>query len=178
MKMSIDIGPFTLRNIDPIHDNLSPYLSWMKNVVDNPFIQSVRVDYTLENLVDFINQMNESRNGLLLGIFCREEEKHIGNIKFEWDSFASNKAVMGLFLGDLKFRGAGVGSEILPVVLTELHERFGVKQIDLGVDAKNLPAIALYKKVGFRIDSSYGDDGYWMINVLEGPTESGNNEKS
>lgn len=177
MKMSIDIGPFTLRDIDPIHDNLSPYLSWMTNVVDNPFIQSVRVDYTLGNLVDFIKQMNESQNGLLLGIFRREEGKHIGNIKFEWDSFASKKAVMGLFLGDLKFRGTGVSSEILPVVLTELHERLGVKQIELGVDAKNLPAIALYKKVGFRISSAYGDDGYWMIKVLEGPTESDENEK-
>ncbi len=166
MKFSVKTPSFDLRWLNPVVDNLSNYLNWMRDVDSNPYIHSVRSDYNLEDLVEFINRNNESRDSILMGIFPTKSEYHIGNLKFELVASHEKKAVMGMLIGDLLYRGTGVGSEILPFVFDELQEFYGIQIIELGVDSSNEAAIGLYRKVGFNIASNYGEGGYWMTKTL------------
>jgi RimJ/RimL family protein N-acetyltransferase len=162
MELALLTPKYVLRSIDSNQDDLSGYLSWMQDVESNPFIQSVRTDYGLNELIQYIKEKNDSPNALLLGIFLAENGKHIGNLKFEPIQFADRKAVLGLLIGDLGFRGIGVGTEILPYIFSKLCSEYGIELVELGVDVDNNAALSLYKKIGFSIKSSYGDSGLWM----------------
>ena len=162
MKLSLLTPAYVLRSIDSNQDDLSGYLSWMQDVKSNPFIQSVRADYGLNDLIHYIEEKNVASNAILLGIFFAENGKHIGNIKFEPILFADRKAVLGLLIGDTEFRGIGVGTEILPYVFSKLYIEYGIEFVELGVDIDNNAAISLYQKMGFSVKSSHGDNGLWM----------------
>lgn len=173
MKLSLLTPKYVLRSIDSNQDDLSGYLSWMRDVKSSPFIQSVRADYGLNELIQYIEEKNDAPNAMLLGIFLAENGKHIGNIKFEPILFADSKAVLGLLIGDPKFRGTGVGTEILPYIFSKLCSEYGIKLVELGVDVDNNAALSLYKKIGFSIKSNYGDSGLWMSkSICEKPEKS------
>ncbi len=162
MKLSLVTPAYVLRSIDSSQDDLSGYLSWMQDVKSNPFIQSVRTDYGLNELIHYIKEKNDASNAMLLGIFFAENGKHIGNIKFEPILFADRKAVLGLLVGDPEFRGIGVGTEILPYIFSKLCTEYGIEFVELGVDIDNIAALSLYQKMGFIVKSSHGDNGLWM----------------
>jgi ribosomal-protein-alanine N-acetyltransferase len=171
IKLSMLTPRYILRPIDSNQDDLSGYLSWMQDEKSNPFIQSVRNDYSLSELIEYIQKKNSSPNVMLLGIFCAENGKHIGNLKFEPILFTDRRAVLGLLIGDPEFRGIGVGTEILPYVFSKLCDEYGIELVELGVDSDNKAALALYKKMGFGIKSSYGDCGLWMSKYICKRTE-------
>lgn len=162
MKLSLVTPGYVLRSIDSSQDDLSGYLSWMQDVKSNPFIQSVRTDYELNELIQYIKEKNEASNAILLGIFFAENGKHIGNIKLEPILFADRKAVLGLLVGDPEFRGIGVGTEILPYIFSKLCSEYGIEFVELGVDIDNIAALSLYHKMGFNVKSSHGENGLWM----------------
>lgn len=47
------------------------------------------------------------------------------------------------------YRGMGYGTKLLKAVLEKAKE-FGLEKVELSVYTSNLPAIALYKKLGFE----------------------------
>lgn len=74
-----------------------------------------------------------------------------------------------------EYCGMGIGKAMMREALS-CAETMGYEQAELEVMAKNKPAIALYKKLGFQIygtlprnmkykDGSY-DDAYWMMKRL------------
>lgn len=166
MKLSLLTPKYVLRSIDSNQDDLSSYLSWMQDVKSNPFIQSARPDYPLNELIEYIEKKNDAANALLMGIFSAENGKHIGNLKFDPILFDDRKAVLGLLIGEADFRGIGVGTEILPYAFSKLSGEYGIELLELGVDVDNKAAISLYQKIGFNIKSSHGTNGYWMSKAI------------
>ena len=67
-QFSIITPRFSLRTLD-VTDNLERYLSWMKDVSNNQYISSARLDYSIEELIDYINKVNSLSSAVLLGIF-------------------------------------------------------------------------------------------------------------
>lgn len=171
MKLTVMTPKYVLRSIDSNQDDLSDYLSWMQDVKSNPYIQSVRSNYSLTELIQYIEEKNDSPTAMLLGIFLAENGKHIGNLKFDPILFADRRAVFGMLIGELKFRGIGVGKEILPYIFSKLCNEYGIKLVELGVDADNKAAISLYQRIGFSIKSSHGANGLWMSKSICEKTE-------
>jgi len=157
---------YTLRSLDPTRDDLTNYLSWMRDEDSNSFIESVNRNYSLEKLTEFIDSKNHSVDCILLGIFTSSEQLHIGNLKFESISKKEKRAVLGMLIGDLKSRGKGIGTQILPFAFLKMRKEFGIEIIELGVNSENHPALSLYKKVGFEIVSPYGEGGFWMRKLI------------
>lgn len=152
-KTSIESERFILRNIDPTCDNLKSYLTWMRNPEENKFIISARHDYSLEELNDFIKLKNDSLDSLLLGIFDKFDNKHIGNIKLE-PLILNQSACIGILIGDSIYRNKGVGFEILNKVIRFTNLEYSVRHFYLGVDSHNYAAIRLYTKLNFRKDTN------------------------
>lgn len=140
------------REIDPLVDNLDNYLSWMRDPVSNPYIHGTDPNYTLSRLVNYITVKNVSEECILWGIYSRQSGIHIGNIKFEPIQYEAGLACVGILIGEPAFRGKGIGSEVLSYTISFFSDSFKIPKIYLGVDQENIPAIALYKKQGFRSD--------------------------
>ena len=149
---------FKIRSINPISDDLSNYLQWMRDEKLNKFILSVNKDMTLDSLSNYITEKNEKSDCLLLGIFEISTGKHIGNIKLE-PILKNSSATLGILIGNPEFRGKGFGLEIINQVCKFAKINLSLKKIDLGVDIRNTSAVKLYLKCGFKLINNLSENG-------------------
>ncbi len=139
-----------LRSLDPTLDSMINYLDWMRDSLNNPYISSINPNYTIIDLRRYILDHNKSGESILLGIFLKENDNHIGNIKFEPINLEEKHCYLGIMIGDLSSRNKGFGQDAINVGIDLLQTRFGIQKFYLGVSTDNLPAVKLYTNVGFR----------------------------
>jgi RimJ/RimL family protein N-acetyltransferase len=138
-----------LRAINTEEDKLEDYLGWLRDVESNSFIQSARIDYGIEELIEFIKSVNSDANAILFGIFLKSNFQFIGTLKIQPIDFTLGTAWLGIMIGNPEFRGRGYGREAMQGVLRFLFNSLKLKEVFLGVDLKNFDAIALYETLGF-----------------------------
>lgn len=143
---------FTLRTLH-FNDTFDSYLSWMRDVENNKYILNARRDYSLEELVSFLDGNNRSPNEILLGIFT-ESLEHIGNIRYSNINRSKKSTEVGFLIGSLKFRGLGVAEEVFLCSMEWINAKLQIETVYLGVDPRNTPAVKLYKKLGFSYIAS------------------------
>jgi [ribosomal protein S5]-alanine N-acetyltransferase len=137
-----------LRESDVTHR----YLSWFADADAKRNISAAAAMDTIAALKQYVCEREGRADVLFLGIFCREDGMHIGNIKYEPIDTDLGVAVMGILIGEPSFRGKGVAREVLLATGAYLREQRAVRVIELGVHATNAAAIAAYERVGFRRD--------------------------
>lgn len=130
-----------------LSDVTKRYLSWLNDVESSRFIESKAV--TLSDLKDYVSTKINSKNTLFLAIVAKDKNVHIGNIKFEPVDYEKKWAVLGIMIGDFSYHGKGYGREIVMASAQYLFDN-GIQQVTLGVNTKNLPAVRLYEKIGFK----------------------------
>lgn len=149
MEYTTNTSHYTLRPLNPISDDLTNYLSWMRDTDQNDFIEGANVSITYEELADYVDARNKSDSAVLFGIFTKLDNIHIGNVKLEPIIF-EEFAWLGILIGDLRFRGKGAGFEVIRHLLEFAKYQFNLKSILLGVHEDNIVALKLYKKLGFK----------------------------
>lgn len=160
---------FLIREISLLEVNEN-YLSWFEDTTVKNEITAQYSSHELKELRKYVKSKLNQSDCLFLGIFAKENDQHIGNIKYEPINFREHFAFMGILLGDPDFRGQGVSSEIMPIIEERLKNILGVQKIFLGVNKTNIPAIKAYIKNGFikDEDSEYliSDTAYLMSKKL------------
>ena len=80
------------------------------------------------------------RDGALVGVvgIQREQMLKLSHKAFVWGMYVAPEA-----------RSLGVGTALLERALACAADTLAVRQVNLGVNTRNHPAIALYKKLGF-----------------------------
>lgn len=143
-------------------DDLSNYLSWMTNPLENKFILSAKANYSINELCTFIDVCNKNEKTILLGIYDKANNNHIGNIKYDNINKLDKSAYLGILIGQQEYKKIGVASQVILVSMRWLHEHLGIESIFLGVDNRNTPALNLYKKLGFKNFINKGENGLIM----------------
>lgn len=169
--IEIESSEYYLRSLSAL-DNLNNYLFWMSNPSNNKFIISSKMNYTFSELLEFIENCNESNEVLLLGIFSKSSNIHIGNIKYDNINILTKKATMGILIGDIKYRGKGVAKEVIEVTVSWLNENFGIENFLLGVDRNNDSALKLYTKLGFKEIDKIEPNGIKMLLDIKNYSEA------
>lgn len=154
MEAQIDSQRLLLRSLDPKSDDLAHYLSWMCDVENDLFIESVKSDMTLQELQSYISEKNRSENALLLGIFEKSSKIHVGNVKLEPIS-SGQDACLGILIGSQEMRGKSFGNDTIRLLADFAKKEYSLISIYLGVDIKNLGAVKLYQKLGFIPENTY-----------------------
>ena len=148
MKAEISSERFVIKSLTPEIDELEVYLSWMRNKNANPFIHGINENFSSQELVDYVSEKNFSSTALLLGIFVKPDDTHIGNVKLE-PIIPRKSAVIGILVGEEDWRGKGVGFEVMTRVLEYCFKDLKLEKVELGVNKKNIAAINLYSRIGF-----------------------------
>jgi RimJ/RimL family protein N-acetyltransferase len=138
-----------LKTLNPNFDNLDNYLSWLRDINNNRFIESARKDYSKEELVDYINDKNDSAKALLLGIFENHTSTLFGTIKLEPIDLDTKTGWVGILIGDPNNHGKGYGFESLDILFLYCNSILKIERIFLGVSPNNFPALKLYENFGF-----------------------------
>ena len=139
---------FFLRTL--IEDDVNArYLEWINGSDKSQYINYTNQNRTVDEVSTFVTERVNRDTVLFLGIFVRESGEHIGNIKYEPIDFKKSYAIMGILIGKKNWRGRGVAAEVIKASSMWLHNKYGIKQIILGVNTGNIWAIKAYEKVGF-----------------------------
>ena len=132
-------------------DNVTnEYLSWFADNQAKKYIEYASNKHTIQDLKVYVREKENSNNAWLLGIFTKDLSEHIGNIKYEPIDLSNRTAEMGILIGNEDWRGQGVGTEVILGTASWLKKKIGISTITLGVDTKNIQAIAAYEKCGFK----------------------------
>lgn len=151
---SIKTERLILRNLARDDATLT-YLSWVNDLEINKYLESrFSIDNTLQNLVDYIEKMNESSDNLLLGIFIRSENKHIGNIKIGPIVLQHSRAEIGYLIGDKLSWGKGYATEAIVAACSYSIEKLGIIKINAGVYETNIGSSKALVKAGFSCEAN------------------------
>ena len=128
------------------------YLGWLNNEEVRSFITAAKRTSTITSLREYVRIQSARPDTLFLGIFGKDNNLHVGNIKYQPVDSQKGYAVMGILIGDPAYRGLGVASEAIKGSAIWLKRQRDINQIVLGVNKDNIAATRAYKKVGFRFE--------------------------
>jgi len=89
-KIRINGNRIYLRKLDE-KDATQEYCDWLNDPEVNKYLETREA--TIKGLRQYIKDKNKDPNCLFLGIFLKENEKHIGNIKLEPVDFKNKKVI-------------------------------------------------------------------------------------
>ncbi len=150
---------YFIKRLKPYNVSKS-YVDTINHYSTKQFILYSKKSRTKKNKEDLINYIkNLSENDFLYGIFLNSKI-HTANFKI---TIKNNKAYIG-FLVFLNFRGKGIIKKIFTRILKlKVIKENKIKYIYLGVDKKNVHAISLYKKIGFKYKNNSNKLMYYKI---------------
>ena len=147
-NITVNKGSFYLRELKE-EDASQEYCNWLNDPEVNKFLETKKT--TIEELKQYIKEKRENPDCLFLGIFLKDTNKHIGNIKLEPVDFENKKATLGILIGDKNYWGRGICTEAVKLLVDYVFENLNLEKVDLGVISENKAAINCYLKAGFRI---------------------------
>lgn len=125
------------------------YCQWINDPEVTKYLKIKQT--TVSDLIKYIQDALKSPHCLFFGIFWKENNKHIGNIKIELIDFKKSSAWVGLLIGDKKYWGRGIATEAISIAAKYVFEFLKLKEINLGVASGNKAAMRAYEKCGFEI---------------------------
>ena len=126
------------------------YVEWMRDEETVRFLESRWKTYTLENLKEYVNEINESRTDFLFGIFLRENDEHIGNIKVGDVDYVHQHGNVGIMIGDKNSRGKGCGRESIQLVTKYAFEELNLNSLIAGICANNTGCYKAFLSAGYN----------------------------
>lgn len=135
--------------LSPINvEDIEIYMKWMndKNVTDN--IGQTQYVTTFEKEKEWLESTNKG-NKYQFAIINNNDEL-IGNCSLFDLDFINGNATVGIFIGEEKYRGKGLGTETLKLLIGYGFNNLNLNNIMLTVFSFNERAIKCYKKVGFK----------------------------
>lgn len=139
-----------LRRLELV-DASSSYLGWLQDSQVNSFLE-VRFNppESLNDLEAFIRNSNDDPDTLLLGIFLRDGDKHIGNIKLGPINRAHRVGDLGFLIGDKEQWGKGFATEAISLLADYGLARLGLAKITAGCYEENFGPRNALLKAGFK----------------------------
>lgn len=100
-------------------------------------------------LTTIASRMAKNDNGAIIGALSDEELVGVAGIQREEHTKLAHKAFLwGVYVAP-GFRHQGVGRKVTTEALHYAFSSLGVRQVNLGVNTSNEPAIRLYESLGF-----------------------------
>jgi len=132
-------------------DASQEYCNWLNNSIVNKYLETRST--SIKELKEYIKEKKENENCIFLGIFIKNSDKHIGNVKLEPIDWNDKKATLGILIGDKNYWGKGICTIVMKLITKYAFEKMSLEKIDLGVLSENRAAIICYLKSGFKIDN-------------------------
>ncbi len=149
------------------------YLAWLS---DPDVIRHLEIRFappeTLDDLSRFISDTNDSDDSIILGIFLRNVDQHIGNIKLGPINRHHSTADIGLVIGERSEWGKGHASMAIGLLTDYAFATFGLAKITAGCYCDNEGSRRAFLKAGFteegRRKAQYTVDGRRQDGILLG----------
>jgi [ribosomal protein S5]-alanine N-acetyltransferase len=150
------------------------YVAWLSDPEVNRFLETRFVHQSLETCRDFVERMNADPLQHLFGMFDKECNRHIGNIKLGFINPHHRKGQVSFFIGDKSYHRRGLAAEAVGAITRWGFESCGLQKIEAGCYDANLASLHTFLKCGYSVEgylrSSVVSDGQRMGSFLVGIT--------
>ncbi|OGY44940.1 MAG: hypothetical protein A2729_04125 [Candidatus Buchananbacteria bacterium RIFCSPHIGHO2_01_FULL_39_14] len=158
----IYLRPLTLNDVS------QKYCDWLNDPQVNQFLETRQT--TLNQLKKYVSDQIADPKSFLIGIFDKENNNHIGNVKFYLLDEAKKRADFGIIIGDKNYWQAGFGTEATKLAIDYGFKILGFNEIELGVLAENIRGQKAFSKAGFKpitVKKNYANhNGIWHDAIL------------
>jgi RimJ/RimL family protein N-acetyltransferase len=138
------------------------YYQWINTPEINQFLETRYIPRSLENIKDYVKQMDGKSNEVLFAICDLETQKHVGNIKIGPINWIHGFADLSLLIGDRKFWGKGIGTEAIKLVSKFAFDTLNLHKMKAGCYEHNIGSMKAFKKAGFTIEGQLKKQ--WKLN--------------
>lgn len=128
------------------------YISWHNNEAHLKYYSSSKKKFTREYLVDEINEGH--KKGLLFtyGLYTKENEKLIGNIKIGPISKKHMTSDLVVFIGDTDYLGKGLAVEGIKLGNQAAFNAHSVRKLFGGMFRGNIASVKAYTRADWMIE--------------------------
>jgi RimJ/RimL family protein N-acetyltransferase len=132
------------------------YHEWLSNKDLKFKLGEENMEYTHEEIKKMHDEWKNDFKNMTFCIIKKETKEPIGDINlFDSEEF-NNFPEISIMLG--KHSGKGFGTEASQLLINFAFKTLKVKEINLTVYKDNLPAVNLYKKLGFKLTGERLDE--------------------
>ncbi len=130
-------------------DATENYVRWMNDPEINQYLECRFYTHTIESTKAFIRSVT-NENNYQFGIFLKDNDKHIGNIKIGNINQYHRSADIGFLIGEKEYWGMGFATEAVGLAtafgfdVLKLHKLWG------GLYAPNIGSFRAFQKNGYE----------------------------
>jgi len=128
------------------------YLGWMNDGEVNQYLESRFEKWSINKLRDYIGSINKNPDYVFLGIFIKDTDRHIGNIKLGPINKYHKFADIGIIIGDKDCWGKGFASEAIRLITDYAVHTLKLHKLTAGAYVNNVGSVKAFKKAGFRVE--------------------------
>lgn len=152
-KIRVEGARIYLRVLRP-NDVGQSYVGWMKDPLVTRYLEARFGKQTRESIRRFVAAMGRDPSQFLFGIFLKEDDRHIGNIKLGPIDFTHRFATVGLLLGARDCWGRGYATEAIGLVKRFAFRRLRLHRLTAGCYRPNRGSEKAFLNAGFEVEGA------------------------
>ncbi len=121
------------------------------------FTEARYTRWTKSKVLDYVKNVNVPFQSQLIGIFLKENKKHIGNIRLLAFSKINKRVALGIMIFDKRQWFKGYGTESLTTICDYIFKVLGFHKICAAYYSINKASHKTFKKVGFKVEGVLKD---------------------
>jgi [ribosomal protein S5]-alanine N-acetyltransferase len=147
--MRIDTSRLYLRTLEEA-DCTSTYVAWLNDPEVSRFLETRHTPQTIDSVRNFVAAINGRANEHLFGIFLKDSDRHIGNIKVGPIGTYHPLADVSLLIGVRDCWGKGYASEAIAAISRYALKNLGVRKLSASMYEPNQGSCRAFLKAGYQ----------------------------
>lgn len=160
-EQSIGISGANLYLTDIKETHLDLIYKWKNDFELNDLVIAPPFPVSELAVKQWLQDNQKDRNQVLFGVFCHDSHQFIGIARLMFIDWISRTADVGLYIGERTYRGKGLGTEIVHMILSYGFECLNLRKLSLRVLESNIPAVKCYESCGFTREGCLVNH-YWI----------------
>lgn len=165
----ISLKPLALEDAELIYQ-------WKNDISLVHLLMSKPFPVNLDETKEWLDKTLKDKSQIILGIKINQadskQELLIGIIRLMFIDWINRKAELGIYIGDQKYRGIGIGRKAMNLILNYAFCFLNLHKIYLQVSESNKIAINLYKSIGFQVEGIKREE-FWNKTSYENVVSMG-----
>ena len=125
------------------------YLQWITDDGLTKYIEKASPDISIDDLRDFVDELDGSKNDIFFRIILKENNLHIGNIRLGPIDFEKSSSSFGILIGRTDYHKKGLAQEAINTIKDYAFKDLQLSLFQFECITDNFGAMSLYKKMGF-----------------------------
>ena len=131
------------------------YVGWLNDSEINQFLETRFSEQNLETCEQFVTQMQNDSNSFLFGIFSKESNVHMGNIKLGFINNHHGSGQLSLFIGEKSQWGKGLATESIETITKWGFDELSLKRVEAGCYDNNMGSLRAFLKAGYAVEGFF-----------------------